>query len=120
MHTLILSDCELDPDQGTMHKLILSDCELDPDQGTYFIESTDPIFNNFVRDHVYLLDLNWIQADHVGYEYGGYDPYNYCIEVSSSCLHHDGKRDNYGRCEFVLDFKNKYISVKSINDDKNK
>ncbi len=59
-----------------MYKLILSDCELDPDQGTYFITSTDPIFNNFVRDHVYLLDLNWIQADHVGYEYGGYDPYN--------------------------------------------
>ncbi len=58
MHTLILSDCELDPHHLTMHKLILSDGELDPDQGTYFIESTDPIFHNFVSDHVYLFDLD--------------------------------------------------------------
>jgi len=114
MHTLILSEGEWDPDQGTFHKLILSDCELDPDQGTYFIESTDPIFHNFVRDHVFLLDLNWIKADYECYDYGGYNPYQYYIEVNSRCLQ-GGECENYGKCEFVIDFKNKYISVKAID-----
>ena len=92
-----------------MHTLILSEGEWDPDQGTYFIESTDPIFHNFVRDHVFLLEENWINAD-----CEGYDHYHYCIEVDSGCL--QGKEcNNYGRCEFVIDFKNKYISVKAID-----
>ena len=91
-------------------KIIIKNCDLDPDQGTYFINSSDKIFQEYVKkNRILFKKTDWISSY---YE----DDDGYGLEINSNNIYQEGLiwKETFLNCELYFNYDKKKLIIKSI------